>query len=88
LPGIEDGATFGDVVAVRKPVELPLTPELTKLAETLARLPEVDRELVIEAARGTVSARTIPWAEFRKLQGTVHAGGGNALEDCDALYDE
>jgi len=68
----------------------PVVPEqLQPLVEQLAKLSEGDRDLVIRAAklRGLPSdLPTLPWEEFDKVKGIVSLGG-NADEDCKALYD-
>ena len=68
----------------------PVVPEqLEPLVEQLAELSEVDRDLVIRAARlrGLPNELpTLPWEEFDKVKGIVSLGG-NADEDCKALYD-
>ena len=68
----------------------PVVPEqLQPLVEQLAELSEGDRDLVIRAAklRGLPNdLPTLPWEEFDKVKGIVSLGG-NADEDCKALYD-
>lgn len=68
----------------------PVVPEqLQPLVEQLAELSEGDRDLVIRAAklRGLPNELpTLPWEEFDKVKGIVSLGG-NADEDCKALYD-
>ncbi len=66
-----------------------LRPELVELVRALAALPEAERERVYVAvndekarARGTMG-----WDEWEKARGIVSLGG-NAVEDCDGLYDE
>ena len=66
-----------------------LRPELAGLVRALAALPDAERDRVYAAvnderrrARGT-----LPWDEWEKAKGTVSLGG-NAVEDCDGLYDE
>jgi hypothetical protein len=56
----------------------------------LAELNEGDRDLVIRAAKlqGLPSDLPAPsWESYDEAKGTV-AFGGNADEDCKALYDE
>ena len=68
----------------------PVVPEqLQPLVNQLAALNEGDRELVIRAAKlqGLPNdLPTLPWEEFDKVKGIVSLGG-NADEDCKALYD-
>jgi hypothetical protein len=68
----------------------PVVPEqLEQLVDQLAALNEGDRDLVIRAAklRGLPNdLPTLPWEEFDKVKGIVSLGG-NADEDCKALYD-
>lgn len=56
----------------------------------LAELPMEQRELVISVARAEQTARrgypTISWASLMSAAGAVSLGG-DAVEDCDALYD-
>jgi hypothetical protein len=63
--------------------------QLEQLVDQLAALNEGDRDLVIRAAklRGLPNdLPTLPWEEFDKVKGIVSLGG-NADEDCKALYD-
>jgi hypothetical protein len=68
----------------------PLPEALRPLAAELAKLPEQDREMVISAARAANTTRhrypTMSWASLMSAKGIVRFGG-NAVEDCDALYD-
>jgi hypothetical protein len=72
------------------PQPMPLPDALRPLAAELAKLSEQERELVISAARAanTTGRRhaTISWASLMSAKGVV-SFGGNAVEDCDALYD-
>jgi hypothetical protein len=55
----------------------------------LSELNEDDLDLVIRAVRSQVrprELRTISWESFMEAKGVV-ALGGNADEDCKALYD-
>ena len=74
--------------ATSHPLSLP--DALRPLAAELAKLTERDRELVIAAARAANTTRrphrTISWASLMSAKGVV-SFGGNAVEDCDALYD-
>ncbi len=60
---------------------------LLPLVQQLAALSEGDRELVIAAVRGEPELPTLPWESFDEVRGIV-ALGGNADEDCKALYDK
>lgn len=68
----------------------PVVPEqLQPLVKQLAALNEGDRDLVIRAAKlqGLPNdLPTLPWEKFEKVKGIVSLGG-NADEDCKALYD-
>ena len=68
----------------------PVVPEqLQPLAKQLAELSEVDRQLVIRAANSQAEPRelrTISWESLMEAKGIV-ALGGNADDDCKALYD-
>jgi hypothetical protein len=65
-----------------------LPEELRPLAQALQQLDDAKFELVIAAVRGNRTRRTIPWKELRKASGIAPVGGGNGVEDCDALYDD
>jgi hypothetical protein len=68
----------------------PAVPEqLQPLVKQLAALTEVERDLVIRAAKlqGLPNdLPTLPWEKFEKVKGIV-SFGGDAVEDCKALYD-
>lgn len=67
-----------------------LPEHLLPLARQLAELTPDDRDLVIRAARAVSPARKfhgVSWEHLKKLEGVV-AIGGNAVEDCKALYDD
>jgi hypothetical protein len=68
----------------------PAVPELLQpLVKQLAELSEVDRQLVIRAANSQAEPRelrTISWESLMEAKGIV-ALGGNADDDCKALYD-
>jgi hypothetical protein len=72
------------------PHPMPLPDALRPLATELAKLSELERELVISAARAANTTRrphpTISWTSLMSAKGVV-SFGGNAVEDCDALYD-
>jgi len=67
------------------PVPEPLQP----LVKQLAALNRDDFDLVVRAARSELrprELRTISWESLQKAKGIVNLGG-NADEDCKALYD-
>ncbi len=61
---------------------------LQPLVKQLAELNEGDRDLVIRAAKlqGPNEFPALSWEELHEVNGIV-AFGGNADEDCKALYD-
>jgi hypothetical protein len=67
-----------------------LPEELRPLAAELASLKDDAREMVISAARGANTIRqrypTMSWVSLMSASSVVGCGG-NAVEDCDALYD-
>ena len=81
---------FDTMTPPRSTSAAPLVPEqLQPLVKQLAALNEGDRDLVIRAAKlqGLPNdLPTLPWEEFDKVKGIVSLGG-NADEDCKALYD-
>ena len=67
----------------------PLVKQLTALNELLAALNEGDRQLVIQAANSQAEPRklhTMSWETLDRARGIVSLGG-DAVEDCKALYD-
>jgi hypothetical protein len=55
----------------------------------LTALSESDRDLVIEAVRAQAKPRkhrTMSWQTLERAKGIVSVGG-DAVEDCKALYD-
>ena len=67
----------------------PLVKQLTALNELLAALNEGDRQLVIQAANSQAEPRkrrTMSWKTIERATGIVSLGG-NADDDCKALYD-
>jgi len=68
----------------------PVVPEqLQPLVKQLTELSPDDFDLVFRAARSELrprELRTISWESLQKAKGIVHLGG-NADEDCKALYD-
>lgn len=65
-----------------------LRPELRRLVHSLAQLQPDERELVISEARQGRRLATVPWDELWKVCGAADVGGGDAVADCDAVYDE
>lgn len=67
-----------------------LPESLRPLAERLAALSDADRRLVIDAVQATtrpsVVLRPVPWEVVDRARGIVKLGG-NAVDDCNALYD-
>lgn len=65
-------------------------PEALKpLVDQLASLPEEQREAVIHASRrerNTLELRPVPWDHLLAAVGKVDLGG-DAIEDCKAIYD-
>ena len=62
---------------------------LLPLVEQLAALSDADRDLVIQAARSHARPRkhrTMSWETLERAKGIVSLGG-DAVEDCNALYD-
>lgn len=62
---------------------------LLPLVQELRALSPADRDLVIQAAEALAKQHdlpTMPWEEFEKSKGVVSLGG-DAVEDCKALYD-
>lgn len=59
-----------------------------KLYEDLIRLPVEERRALALRVLATTSdaARTASWETLDELRGVVRLGG-NALEDCERLYD-
>ena len=70
--------------------KLSLPDALKPLVDGLAALPPEDRERVIVAARDAAGrkarVRRVPWEHLRRARGIVRLGG-DAVEDCNALYD-
>jgi hypothetical protein len=63
---------------------------LLPLVQQLAALSESDRDLVIRAARPQAKPgkpRTMSWETLDRAIGIVSLGG-DAVEDCEALYDK
>jgi hypothetical protein len=68
-----------------------LRPELENLVRALAALPEPERSTVFAAANEQASrdrkGPTLSWDDWESARGVVTLGG-NAVEDCDGLYDD
>ncbi len=60
---------------------------LLPLVQQMLALSETDRRLVIAAIEAVRELPSLPWEEFDKVKGIVSLGG-DAVEDCKALYDE
>ena len=77
-------------VAPPKAASAPQLPErLAPLARQLAELDPSDRDLLIRAMQTQIPRRKlrgVSWEQLEKLKGVVSLGG-NAVEDCKALYD-
>lgn len=76
-------------MAQPKPVPDPaVVPEALKpLVEQLARLQPSERDLVVRAAeRVQRRYKVMSWELFEAARGVVNLGG-DAVEDCKALYD-
>jgi hypothetical protein len=65
-----------------------LRPELAALVRALSALPEDERVRVYAAVNEEArSARpTLTWDDWDRARGSVSLGG-NAVDDCDELYD-
>jgi hypothetical protein len=66
-----------------------LPERLAPLARQLADLDPNDRDLLIRAVQTQSPRRKlrgVSWEQLEKLKGVVSLGG-NAVEDCKALYD-
>jgi hypothetical protein len=54
----------------------------------LSELPAVERSEVLAAAEETATQRSVlAWTSWESARGVVSLGG-NAVEDCDRLYDD
>jgi hypothetical protein len=77
-------------VAPPKAASAPQLPErLAPLARQLAELDPTDRDLLIRAVQTESPHRKLhgaSWERLKELKGIVSLGG-NAVEDCKALYD-
>lgn len=61
-------------------------PGLEPLVRQLAELPKEERREVVAAAEETAKPPTLSWSAWDAAAGVVSLGG-NAVEDCDRLYD-
>ncbi len=59
---------------------------LLPLVEKLRALSPAEFELVVQAAEAQAKLRTVSWESWQEAKGIVSLGG-NAVEDCNALYD-
>jgi hypothetical protein len=62
---------------------------LQPLVDELRQLAPEDRSLVLQATNEAAPKHppTVPWSEVEKLIGIVNIGG-NAVDDCEAIYDD
>ncbi|GMV18169.1 MAG: hypothetical protein HS104_24415 [Polyangiaceae bacterium] len=67
-----------------EPVVVPES--LKPLVEQLAKLQPSDRDLVVRAAESSPRYRPVTWELLEAARGVVSLGG-DAVEDCKALYD-
>lgn len=76
------------VMAQPRPTPEPVVvPEALKpLVEQLAKLQPGDRDLVVRAAESSPRCRAVTWELLEAARGVVSLGG-DAVEDCKALYD-
>jgi hypothetical protein len=63
-------------------------PEHEPLVKELSALPDKERRAIVAAAETAARSRraVASWKTIRKLTGAISLGG-NAVEDCDRLYD-
>lgn len=52
----------------------------------LVALPDSERSRVYAAVNEQATTPTLSWDDWEQARGVVHLGG-NAVEDCDGLYD-
>ena len=76
----------------REPADKTVPEAFRPLVEQLAALPRDQRVLVSDAAEEAANdakphPRSISWTSLKAARGAVNLGG-NAAEDCNALYDE
>lgn len=67
-----------------------LRPELEALVRTLAALPDDERTRVYDAVNDHSrqgKPATLSWDKWETVRGVVSLGG-NAVDDCDQLYDD
>jgi hypothetical protein len=66
-----------------------LRPELAELVRALVVLPDEERVRVYAAVNDEKqrTRATLSWSDWDRAKGSVSLGG-NAMEDCDGLYDE
>jgi hypothetical protein len=63
-----------------------LRPALEPLVRQLAELPEEERREVVAAAESAGTHPVLSWGSWESARGLVSLGG-DAVEDCDRLYD-
>lgn len=75
-------------MAQSKPTPEPVVvPEALKpLVEALAKLQPAERDLVVRAAESSRRYKAVSWELLEAARGVV-SFGGDAVEDCRALYD-
>lgn len=85
---VQMGMTPSDVVAAHP--HLTLADVHAALSYYYDHAEELRADWAEDAARPEAAGapRTIPWDELKKATGIARFGGGNAVEDCDALYDD
>ena len=87
-PTLRIGRCYDDLMAQPHSPELP--PELGKLVEQLRNLGPDQRSRVLDAAHKAANETkrwpTMPWEVLEKSIGIVSLGG-DAVADCEALYD-
>ena len=83
---------YASIMSNSEPAGSTVPEALRPLVEQLAALPPDQRALVSHAAEEAANdakahQRTISWTSLKAARGAVNLGG-NAVEDCNALYDE
>lgn len=65
----------------------PTNGELRRLVRELAQLPADERrQVIVDAHREAQRRATLAWGSLRASRGVITLGG-DALADCDSLYD-
>ena len=83
---------YASTMSSSEPAGRKVPEALRLLVKQLAALPSEQRALVLHAAEkaandAKVHQRSISWESLKAARGAVNLGG-NAVEDCNALYDE